>query len=127
MKKEFDLGRFCAKRTRTYHRFTHWEVRSWPHMPYYHQLMDDGQYHLFHALRDEVESLKASQEDRSFVRVAYAKGKQPPADLSDADAIMDWLDERQVINIQWQEIKTMMEDARHLEVKGARGDDLDSD
>ncbi len=24
--KQFDLGRFCAKRTRTYHRFTHWEV-----------------------------------------------------------------------------------------------------
>nr|VWO98706.1 Nucleoside diphosphate kinase (NDK) (NDP kinase) (EC (Nucleoside-2-P kinase) [Ganoderma boninense] len=85
------------------------------------------EYHLFHALRDEVESLKPGQEDRSFVRVAYAKGKQPPADLSDADAIMDWLDERQVINIQWQEIKTMMEDARHLEVKGAKGDDLDSD
>ncbi|KAI1795783.1 hypothetical protein LXA43DRAFT_989531 [Ganoderma leucocontextum] len=109
VKKEFDLGRFCAKRTRTYHQFTHWE------------------YHLFHALRDEVESLKAGQEERSFVRVAYAKGKQPPADLSDADAIMDWLDERQVINIQWQEIKTMMENARHLEVKGGRGDDMDSD
>ena len=89
--------------------------------------MDIAQYHLFHALRDEVESLKPGQEDRSFVRVAYAKGKQPPSDLSDADAIMDWLDERQVINIQWQEIKTMMEDARHLEVKGAKGDDLDSD
>lgn len=24
--KQFDLGRFCAKRTRTYHQFTHWEV-----------------------------------------------------------------------------------------------------
>lgn len=25
-KKQFDLGRFCAKRVRTYHQFTHWEV-----------------------------------------------------------------------------------------------------
>ncbi|KAL1944526.1 hypothetical protein VTO73DRAFT_2956 [Trametes versicolor] len=106
---QFDLGRFCAKRTRTYHQFTHWE------------------YHLFHALRDEVESLKAKEEGRSFVRVAYAAGKQPPQDLTDADAIMDWLDERQVINLQWHEIKTMMDSARHLEVKGGRGGEFDSD
>ncbi|TBU35882.1 hypothetical protein BD311DRAFT_647037 [Dichomitus squalens] len=108
-KKEFHLGRFCAKRTRTYHQFTHWE------------------YHLFHALREEVEILKSSQDERSFVKVAYANGKRPPEDLSDADAIMDWLDERQIINIQWQEIKAMMENARHLEVRGGRGDDADSD
>ncbi|KAI0721002.1 hypothetical protein C8T65DRAFT_631903 [Cerioporus squamosus] len=103
-KKQFDLGRFCAKRVRTYHQFTHWE------------------YHLFHGLRDEVETLKASREGRGFVQVAYANGKQPPEDLKDADAIMDWLDERQIITIQWQEIKTMMENARHLEVRGGRGD-----
>ncbi|KAI0374990.1 hypothetical protein BV20DRAFT_1118198 [Pilatotrama ljubarskyi] len=107
--KQFDLGRFCAKRTRTYHQFTHWE------------------YHLFHALKDEVEGLKGMREGRSFVRVAYAAGKQPPEDLTDADAIMDWLDERQVINLQWHEIKNMMESARHLEVKGGRGGDFDSD
>ncbi|RPD66233.1 hypothetical protein L226DRAFT_500420 [Lentinus tigrinus ALCF2SS1-7] len=108
-KKQFDLGRFCAKRVRTYHQFTHWE------------------YHLFHALLDEVETLKASREGRGFVQVAYANGRQPPEDLKDADAIMDWLDERQIINIQWQEIKAMMENARHLEVKGGRGDDADLD
>ncbi|TFK89145.1 hypothetical protein K466DRAFT_661791 [Polyporus arcularius HHB13444] len=108
-KKQFDLGRFCAKRVRTYHQFTHWE------------------YHLFHGLRDEVETLKASREGRGFVQVAYANGKQPPEDLSDADAIMDWLDERQIITIQWQEIKTMMENARHLEVRGGRGGDGDFD
>ncbi|KAI9070387.1 hypothetical protein FKP32DRAFT_1558064 [Trametes sanguinea] len=107
--KQFDLGRFCAKRTRTYHQFTHWE------------------YHLYHALKDEVDGLKANNEGRSFVRVAYAAGKQPPEDLTDADAIMDWLDERQVINIQWHEIKTMMDSARNLEVKGGRGGDGDSD
>ncbi|OSC99061.1 hypothetical protein PYCCODRAFT_1373800 [Trametes coccinea BRFM310] len=107
--KQFDLGRFCAKRTRTYHQFTHWE------------------YHLYHALKDEVDGLKANNEGRSFVRVAYAAGKQPPEDLKDADAIMDWLDERQVINIQWHEIKTMMDSARNLEAKGGRGGDGDSD
>ncbi len=26
--KEFHLGRFCAKRTRVFHRFTHWEVST---------------------------------------------------------------------------------------------------
>ncbi|CDO71213.1 hypothetical protein BN946_scf184863.g8 [Trametes cinnabarina] len=107
--KQFDLGRFCAKRTRTYHQFTHWE------------------YHLFHALKDEVDGVKAVKEGRSFVRVAYAAGKQPPEDLTDADAIMDWLDERQVINLQWHEIKTMMDSARNLEAKGGRGGDGDSD
>ncbi|KAI0647140.1 hypothetical protein C8Q79DRAFT_957904 [Trametes meyenii] len=106
---QFDLGRFCAKRTRTYHQFTHWE------------------YHLFHALKEEIDGLKATREGRSFVRVAYAAGKQPPEDLSDADAIMDWLDERQVITLQWHEIKTMMDSARHLEVKVGRGGELDSD
>ncbi|KAI0748218.1 hypothetical protein C8Q80DRAFT_1170790 [Daedaleopsis nitida] len=109
VKKQFDLGRFCAKRTRTYHQFTHWE------------------YHLFHALRDEVDSLKASRDGRGFVKVAYVNGKEPPEDLKDADAIMDWLDQRQVIAIRWQEIKTMMDTARHLEVKVGRGGDMDSD
>ncbi|KAI0807491.1 hypothetical protein C8Q74DRAFT_1188043 [Fomes fomentarius] len=107
--KQFDLGRFCAKRTRTYHRFTHWE------------------YHLFHALRDEVEALQASREGGGYVQVAYVNGKEPPEDLKDADAIMDWLDQRQIIAIQWQEIKTMMESARHLEVKVGRGGEMDSD
>ena len=78
-------------------------------------------------MRDEIDNLKAIRTGRSFVKVAYAKGKQPPEDLTNADAIMDWLDERQVISLQWHEIKVMMDDARHLEVKGGRGGDLDSD
>ena len=27
VKEEFNLGRFCAARTRVYHQFSHWEVR----------------------------------------------------------------------------------------------------
>ena len=26
VKKEFNLGRFCARRTRVFHKITHWEV-----------------------------------------------------------------------------------------------------
>lgn len=28
LKKQFNLGRFCARRTRVFHRLTHWEVRA---------------------------------------------------------------------------------------------------
>ncbi len=58
-----------------------------------------------------------------FVRVAYAGGKEPPDDLSDADGIMNWLDERGVIGMEWQKIKEMMETARNLEVAAKRGDE----
>lgn len=29
IKKEFHLGRFCARRTRVFHEFNHWEVRTY--------------------------------------------------------------------------------------------------
>ncbi|KAI0928526.1 hypothetical protein AcW1_005745 [Taiwanofungus camphoratus] len=105
VKKEFHLGRFCAARTRVFHSFTHWE------------------YTLFGSLCQEVDVLRDST--RGFVRVAYARGKQPPADLSDADGIMDWLDERGIINMEWHKIKEMMESARHLEANAKRGEDVD--
>ena len=60
---------------------------------------------------------------RVFVRVAYAGGKKPPEDLTDADAIMTWLDERGVIAEEWQKIKEMMELAEHLEIMAKRGDE----
>ena len=60
-----------------------------------------------------------------FVRVAYAGGLKPPDDLTDADAIMNWLDERGVIAAEWQKIKEMMENAQHLEIAMKRGDDED--
>lgn len=61
------------------------------------------------------------------MRVAYARGVQPPDDLSDADGIMDWLDQRGVINIEWQKVKEMMESARNLEMKAKRGEADDDD
>lgn len=52
-------------------------------------------------------------------------GKQPPDDLGDADGICEWLDERQLIEIEWEKIKTMMESARHLEMSARKGDDVE--
>lgn len=60
-----------------------------------------------------------------YVPVAYANGTKPPDDLSDADGIMAWLDERGLITVEWQKIKEMMESARHLEIASKRGDDDD--
>ena len=58
-----------------------------------------------------------------YVPVAYAGGAKPPDDLSDADGIMNWLDERGLITVEWQKIKDMMESARHLELASKCGDD----
>ena len=60
-----------------------------------------------------------------YVPVAYAGGAKPPDDLSDADGIMAWLDERGMIATEWQRIKDMMESARGLEVASKRGEDDD--
>ncbi|KAH9842621.1 uncharacterized protein C8Q71DRAFT_853161 [Rhodofomes roseus] len=106
-KKEFNLGRFCAARTRVFHRFSHWE------------------YALFKVLHQEVDELRNGAGSRGFVRVAFARGVEPPDDLSDADGIMDWLDQRGVINIEWQKLKEMMESARNLEMKAKKGADDD--
>ncbi|KAF8077922.1 hypothetical protein FPV67DRAFT_1615063 [Lyophyllum atratum] len=101
---EFHLGRFCAKRTRVYHEFTHWE------------------YTLFKCIREEVDELHEHRQSRGFFRIAYAGGKKPPEDLDDADAICEWLDERKVIDMEWRKLKDMMESARHLELD-RKGDD----
>lgn len=104
VKKQFHLGRFCAARTRVFHNFTHWE------------------YTLFEGLSREIDELRSSGT-HGFVRVAYAGGKKPPEDLSDADGIMDWLDERGIINMEWQRMKEMMESARNLEMRAKKGED----
>ncbi|KAJ7582677.1 hypothetical protein C8J56DRAFT_1015417 [Mycena floridula] len=104
-KLEFQLGRFCAKRTEVFHSLTHWE------------------YSLFQAIALEVEELQmAGRHGKKFVRVAYAEGKTPPEDTEDADAICEWLDERRVIDTEWQKLKSLMESARNLEVAAKRGD-----
>ena len=71
-----------------------------------------------------MDSLRAKQngKSRAFVRIAYAGGKKPPDDLSDADGIMSWLDERGIIATEWQKINHMMESANNLEIAAKRGD-----
>ncbi|KAF8163326.1 hypothetical protein B0H34DRAFT_695018 [Crassisporium funariophilum] len=105
--KEIHLGRFCAKRTRVYHQFSHWE------------------YSLFQTISREIEELRHTSSKQGFHRIAYVGGKDPPKDLEDADGLCDWLDERRVIEMEWQKLKDMMESARHLEINAKRGDGSD--
>ncbi|VDB82998.1 unnamed protein product [Peniophora sp. CBMAI 1063] len=102
--KEFNLGRFCAARVQVFHRFSHWE------------------YTLFEAIKSELDHLRGGG---NFVRVGFWKGLQPPEDLADADGVMDWLDQRGFIQMEWQRIKDMMSSASRLE--GGREDDQDLD
>ncbi|TFK42557.1 hypothetical protein BDQ12DRAFT_732201 [Crucibulum laeve] len=111
VKTEFHLGRFCARRTRVYHEFLHWEASPFDH------------YALFKTILREVDEIRSHKgTKKGFTRVAYAGGKQPPEDLTDADGICDWLDERSIIESEWQKIKGMMESARNLEMVAKRGD-----
>ncbi|KAF8964710.1 hypothetical protein BDZ97DRAFT_1757813 [Flammula alnicola] len=102
--KEFHLGRFCAKRTKVFHEFSHWE------------------YNLFQGILREISDLRETISS-SFHRIAYVGGKDPPENLEDADGVCDWLDERKIIDVEWQRMKTLMESARHLEIDKERVDD----
>jgi len=97
------LGRFCAKRTQSFHEFTHWEWK------------------LFDLLSTEVRELRSTGKT-GFVKVAFARGVRPPEDLDDGDGIMDWLDERGIVAMAWTEMKQMMERARRLESMGQKED-----
>lgn len=81
------------------------------------------QYSLFKCIRQEVDDLHASRQSGGFFRISYSGTKKPPEDLDDADAIYEWLDERKVLDMEWQKIKDMMESARHLEMASKKADD----
>ncbi|EGO21468.1 hypothetical protein SERLADRAFT_440729 [Serpula lacrymans var. lacrymans S7.9] len=113
-KQMFHLGRFCAARTRVFHEFNHWE------------------YRLYKLLLQEIDEVRAQREgSRAFVKVAFAGGKQPPKNLKDADAVMDWLDQRGVVEMGWQMMRKMMESAQKLDSAAKKGgidlDDYDFD
>ncbi|KAG2034904.1 hypothetical protein BDR03DRAFT_963948 [Suillus americanus] len=103
--KQFYLGRFCAARTRVFHEFSHWE------------------YHLYHSLLGQIDEVL--DDNRSFVRVAFAGGVKPPKDMRDADKVMDWLDQRGLIESEWQRVRELMDKARNLEMRTKRGGDQD--
>ncbi|KAH7926318.1 hypothetical protein BV22DRAFT_1033035 [Leucogyrophana mollusca] len=92
--REFHLGRFCAARTRVFHAFNHWE------------------YSLYKSLLNEIDAVR--NKDKAFIKTAYFGGAKPPKDLKDPDKVMDWLDQRNVIEIEWQKIRVMMESAQNL-------------
>ncbi|KAG9318509.1 hypothetical protein JVU11DRAFT_600 [Chiua virens] len=104
VKARFHLGRFCAARTRVYHQFSHWE------------------YSLYKSLQREI--VQARDKTRGFVKVAYFRGIKPPSDLHDADRVMEWLDERNIIGMEWQKVREMMDRARNLERSGEDGTDM---
>jgi hypothetical protein len=81
------------------------------------------QYHLFHTIRSELDDLHAAKGKRGFVRVAFSGGKRPPCDLTDADGICEWLDERGFIDQELHKIKTMMESAHNLEAYAKKGEE----
>ena len=60
-----------------------------------------------------------------FVRVGYYKGLLPPADLTDADGIMDWLDQRGFVKLEWEKIRELMESSSNLDAR-RDGDDVDT-
>ena len=78
---------------------------------------------MYQTLSREVEELHSSKGARGFVRVAYAKGIKPSKDLTDADGIMEWLDQRGIIDMEWQAIRELMKSARNLEMAAKRGED----
>ena len=57
--------------------------------------------------------------------MAFAGGRKPPDDITDADGIMDWLDQRGVIEMEWQKLKDIMDSARNLEIRAKRQEDMD--
>ncbi|KAJ4469396.1 hypothetical protein C8J55DRAFT_523838 [Lentinula edodes] len=75
----------------------------------YHDL-SHWEYMLFKTINEEVDDLH---------------GLQPPKDLQDADGICDWLDQRKVVEMEWEKLKGYMERARGLELAAKRGDDAD--
>ncbi|KAF8654110.1 hypothetical protein AX16_003643 [Volvariella volvacea WC 439] len=106
---EFHLGRFCARRTRVFHEFSHWE------------------YALFKVIQQEVDDLHTREQGKGLFLINYAGNRPPPKDLTDADAIYEWLDGRRITDMEWQRIKDMMQRAENLDAMAKRGDDLDSD
>lgn len=92
-------------------------------------LKESQQHALFSAIRREIDELhercRAGSSKRNFVRIAFAGATQPPDDLTDADAICEYLDSRKVIDMEWQSIKSMMDSAQNLEMARKKGDDTE--
>ena len=76
---------------------------------------------MFQSILQEIKGLGTSSS-KTYHPIAFFKGKEPPEDLDDADGVCDWLDERKIIDMEWQRLKNMMESARHLELGDRKGE-----
>ena len=86
------------------------------------------QYMLFKVINDEVDDLHIAKQEKGagrFVRVAWQGGLKPPKDLQDADGICDWLDQRKIIEMEWEKLKGYMERAQGLKLAAKKGNDVD--
>lgn len=97
----FNLGQHCARRVELFHAFTHWE------------------YHLFKAIEEEITALETANREklRGQEKKKKKKKKKHLVDTDDPDAIVDWLDKRNVIEMHWREIQNMMERAKKVEMR----------
>lgn len=75
------------------------------------------QHALFQTIVRELDELRLSSSHQGFHRIAFSGGRDPPKDLQDADGLCDWLDERKVIEMEWNKMEEMMGSARHLEIR----------
>jgi hypothetical protein len=64
-----------------------------------------------------------SGQRTGFVRVAHEGGQRPPDDPEDADGICEWLEDRKIILMEWQNLKEVMDSARKLDI-GGKDDEL---
>ncbi|KAJ7303796.1 hypothetical protein DFH08DRAFT_903539 [Mycena albidolilacea] len=104
--KVFNVGLFCAERVQVFHKICHWE------------------YELFKSISHEVDKLHEAKQssgvfnDRDvFVPIKEHNIK----DMDDADAIYEWLDQRNKVEIEWQKIKLILEQAQNVDSTMKRG------
>lgn len=75
---------------------------------------------MFSSIVAEVNALRSGG---GYIKVGYGRTDlKQPEDMDDADEICEWLDKRQKIDIEWQLLKKVMEDARNLEGAAKRGE-----
>jgi hypothetical protein len=102
--RRYDLGRFCATRAAIFHQFSHWE------------------YKVFHSLKEELCVLH-KRSKKGYVTIRRENGTRPPEDLADADGLVDWLEDRGVIENEYKQVKDMIAQAHKLESAAKKGED----
>ncbi|KAJ7235477.1 hypothetical protein B0H12DRAFT_1141673 [Mycena haematopus] len=103
--KEFNVGRFCAERTQVFHKICHWE------------------YELFKGISQEVDQLQEMKQSAGVFndRDVFVPIQKLDIDVDDADAIYEYLDKRQKVELEWQKIKAILDQAQNVENAVKRG------